>query len=408
MSLAPREHDPLAVRAPHGVALHERRIVRARQGLERVRFAIVYRQDPFDRKEELRKGKVIDRREHGLVSDHADHIPAVRRHLRHQALAGQLFFAFEVVPGDDPVARERHLARHRQDRISPLVAAVVHVHPQHLAVGREGVAIAAYRQLLQDDRRRFPRRDRSKPPADPRRILDGIRKGQIDLAEENRGAHFVRRRAEREGARGRHPASPSRRQSQDDRLGLSASRPLLDRLPGFHGSRPGGPLARKEHRLAAVRKLEHDQPPDRHSRCVRPTKCGRNALRGKQRIVEGVDDLQAPDPRVGVVGCQQPIWMEPRLAPDHRGDNPGNGQSRRCRPHNHLRMWYSTDDRRAADERRRTSRRCHPRPAAEKFTSPQRDNEPMPRSRDIERYRARPGKSTPSPRGVRLVTMARL
>ena len=201
VGLAAGEDDVLAVRAPARIALDVGGIVRSRQRAEDLRLAVVDAQNPLDREEQLRERQVRHGHEHGFVLDRADHVPAVRRHLREQAERLLAILLPVVVPRDDVARRQHHLLLDRRDDVGALAVGVIDVHGEQPAVLRERVAIAADGQVLQNHRRRLRRGNRPKPPANPRGVLDGVDERQVHLPIEQRRPHLVLGGPDGEGRR---------------------------------------------------------------------------------------------------------------------------------------------------------------------------------------------------------------
>ena len=174
--------------------------------------------------------------------------------------------------------------------VRPLVVGVIDVHAHDAPVGRERVAVAAHRQVRQDDGRLRGRRHGSHPPRDARRVLDGVDERQGHVAVEDRGAHRVGagpdvNLARRQRLRRRRFAVP---QDDDARRGARAS--PLDGGPG-RGVRHPLHLARSaDDRPAAVPELDRHHPPGAGTVRVGPTERGRDDLRREHRPVERVRD----------------------------------------------------------------------------------------------------------------------
>ncbi len=188
--LAAGKKDRLAVRAPHRIALDVPPVVGALEGRELLRLPVVDDQDARDRKEPLGIEQIIHGRKHGPVLDRADDVAAVGRDLGQQAERQLLVLAPVVAPGDERVLAQDGLRPHRCDDIGPLVAAVVDVHRQGLAVGREGMAIAADLHAGEQNGRPV-RRDLAQVPANRVDVLEDMAEGQRHIAVEDRRAHRV-------------------------------------------------------------------------------------------------------------------------------------------------------------------------------------------------------------------------
>jgi hypothetical protein len=290
IGLRPREDDPLTVGAPGGIALDVLGVVRARQRRVGARHGVVDDEDPLDREEELGELDPGRRHEHRAVLDRADHVAAVGRDLGEES-EGELAVVLPVVaPGDDLLVVHHHLPGDREDGIAALVVAVVDVQAEDPAVAREGVAISADRQILEDYGRRGLGVDRAEAPADARRVLDGVEERERNLAVEDRVAHRVRGRPYANARRGE---GLRLRPDPDDRdLPVALLGSLLDVGPVLLRGAPARLRRRKPEHLLRRAQPQQNHPALHAVGRVAPDEGRSDDLRRKHRFIEGIGDLE--------------------------------------------------------------------------------------------------------------------
>ena len=185
------KEDLAAVGTPRGVGLHVLRVVRAGKREELVFLPVIDNQDSLDGKEQLRDHQVVASDKDRSILHGADDIATVGGNLRQQAKGHFTVLATVVGPGNDLLVVHYHLLLDRKNSVSPLVVAVIHVESQDAAVRSERMAIAADRQIRQDDGRPFLHVDGAVAPPDPGRILHRLEKGEGDFAIEQGVLHRV-------------------------------------------------------------------------------------------------------------------------------------------------------------------------------------------------------------------------
>ena len=243
-------------------------------------LGVVDDEDALDREEELREPDVGRRHEHRAVLDRADHVAAVGRDLGEQAEGGLAVLPLVVAPGDDLLVVQHHLLGHGQDRVGALVVAVVDIHAQHAAVGRERVAIAADRQVLQHDGRPVaesidPKRQRMREGS-----FTAVMNGQRNLAIEDRVPHRVLWRSG--CGRSRKRRLRVRADADDRHLCVSLHAALLDLGPiGFRGA-PAGFRRREPQHLVRVVESQQDHPLlNAHRSCRSRRRSGQRSRAGR-------------------------------------------------------------------------------------------------------------------------------
>jgi hypothetical protein len=166
IGLGASEHELPAIGAPDGIALHVLGIIGPGQRPEGLVAAPIIDQDALDGEKKLRKLEVGRRDENRFVFHRANNELSVGRHLREQPERLDAVFAFVGTPGDDIAGGQRHLFIHSRGDVRAFVVGIINVHPHRRGVLREGVAVAADRQPLQDHGRGLRRIHAPKPPAD--------------------------------------------------------------------------------------------------------------------------------------------------------------------------------------------------------------------------------------------------
>ena len=234
-----RKHQVLAVGAPDRAHLHEPRVGCAGQRLQHAGLAAVPGQDAARGIEHLEEAVVLEighviiaRRVgtgggHGVRVDGGDHVLAVGRDLRHETDAHPpLQLAGGRTPLDQVLVADHGLRRNRCQHVhAPVVLQAIEIHPHGLAVGGEGMAVGAHRQVVHGQR------------------LDDaffqLRRHQRDVAIEDRRAHGVARSAEGDLAAGDGAIRGIGAKAADGHGRGVVHRMALDRLPGGRVRGPG-------------------------------------------------------------------------------------------------------------------------------------------------------------------------
>jgi hypothetical protein len=291
IDLRPGEDDRLSIGAPGRVALDVLGVVGARQRRVGTGLGVVDNEDALDRKEELGELDPGCRHEHRAVLDRADHVAAVGRHLGEEPEGELAVVPLVVAPGDDRFVVQRHLLGDGEDGVASLVVSVVDVEAQDAAIAREGVAVSADRQVLEDDGRSGFGVDRPEAPANARRVLDGVDEWERDLAIEDRIAHRVAGCTDADaGGRGRFRSGVD---ADDGHLHIARLASPLDLDPVLLRGAPARLRRRETAYLVAGFELEQDLPPRHALGLVVPCEGGGHDLGRKQCFVEGVGDLDA-------------------------------------------------------------------------------------------------------------------
>jgi hypothetical protein len=291
VDLRSREDDRLPVGAPGRVALDVRGVVGARERRVGAGLGVVDHEDALDREEELGELDAGRRHEHRAVLDGADHVAAVGRDLGEEPEGELAVVPLVVAPGDDLLVVEDHLLGDGEDGVATLVVAVVDVEAEHAAVARERVAVPADGEVFEDDGRPGLGVDRAEAPADARRVLDGVDERERNLPIEDGVAHRVGGGADAEarGGDGRRALVDA----EDRHLAVARLGAPLDLGPVRLRRSPARLAGREpEHLVGLVEPEQH--PPRRNTvGLVVPDEGRGDDLRGEQRLIEGVRDLQA-------------------------------------------------------------------------------------------------------------------
>jgi len=187
-----------------------------------------------------------------------------------------------------------------QDRIAALVIAVVDIQAQHGAVAREGVAVAADRQVLQHHGRLLQGIHRAETPADARRILDSLDKWQRNLPIENRIADRVGGGADADS--GSRDRIAPRADADHRHLGVLRRGSLLDPGPVLLPGPPAARLCREAHRLGLVAESQHNLPLACSLGSVAPDEGRGDDVRWKEGAVQGIGYVETSGRFVGKWG----------------------------------------------------------------------------------------------------------
>ncbi len=144
------------------------------------------------------------------------------------------------------------------------------------------MAIAAHRQLLQHHQWRLHGRDHPEAPANGGGVLDGIRKGQVHFAVEERRSHLVRGGPDRDVPGGQSLGGPLALEPDHGHDRRRLARPALDLLPNSRFRPPFGLWDKTVDPPLTVGKFDCNQPQVRASILLIPAK-GRSADLGREQ-----------------------------------------------------------------------------------------------------------------------------
>ncbi len=264
-----------------------------------LRLPVVDRQNTGDREEPLGVIQLVHRREHGAVLDRADDVPPVGRNLREQPERRFLVFPAVVAPRDDVALFQDGPRPHVRDDVRPLVAAVVDIHGERLAVACEGMAVAAYLHARQQGGW-LVGRDLAQTPANRLDVVQDVAERQGHVTVKDGRSHRVRGDAEchapaRQGFAGLVTAEAHDRRGH----GLPAGN-ALDELPDLGGRHPSSGRDGRSRRLVGRRRGRGR--PRVGVTCLRR----RGPLREHVETIVCVRDGNVDQPGIGLCG-----WVAP-------------------------------------------------------------------------------------------------